>query len=180
VNVNLKRLTIGLACMAPMAAWSVDPARDVARELAWELVGLMHLEEQAQQKVERQILARCRVEKCDADLRQCLMKPDDSYYMEYVVSEAVQELTPDEMRQAIAYFRTESGLKHLDILRAEQGLGGSDTLFSQDDATRARILAFLDTRAGYLVITRSVLLNSVTTYMNRMAAMAFWRCQPGK
>src|SRR5687768_9174942 len=113
---------------APFTAWAIDPAYQRLHELAGELIAVMKLDEQFEQKVEQRILARCNAEKCDADQRRCLMKIDREFFRDVLESEARGELTPEEMAEAIAYFRTEAGLKHLDILRAEQGLGGSQTL----------------------------------------------------
>jgi hypothetical protein len=165
---------------APVAALAVDPAWQARSELARELIAVTKVDEQAVQKVEKLILARCQVEECDADLRECLMKIDKDYFTRFLEVDFRNELTVEETRQAIAYFRTETGLKHLDILRAEQGLGGSDTLFNQSAGTRAGILAFLDTRVGYLLITRSVLTNSASQWIGGKAREAFWRCRPEK
>lgn len=159
---------------------AADPPDKLEEVLARELVATMKIDEQANQKVEKRILDRCRAEKCDADLRQCLMKFDRQDVTEDLESDAVKELTADEMRDAIAYFRSEAGLKHLDILRAEQGLGGEDTIFNQTPGTRARMLAFLDTRAGYLVITRGVLTNRINSWTESRAWMSFWRCKPNR
>jgi hypothetical protein len=181
--MHTQRLQVALAlllCLAPLASRAVDPEWDRTRALARELVSLMKLDEQAVQKTEALILARCRRESCDADLRQCLMKSDREYFAEDFAREARNALSPEEMQQAIDYFRTEAGLRHLDILRAEQGLGGGETLFNQSDETRRRILAFLDTRAGYLLITRSVLTLNSSQLVGWQADDAFWRCQPRK
>ena len=179
VRRNVLLLGWALGC-APAAGWAVDPAWELSHQLARELIAVMKIDEQAVQKVERLILARCRVEDCDADERQCLMKLDKDYFTTFIESDAVKEFTADEMKEAIRYFRSETGLKHLDILRAEQGLGGSDTLFNQSAETRAGILAFLDTRVGYLLITRSVLTNNANQRVAGRAIDAFWRCVPGK
>jgi hypothetical protein len=168
-----------LGC-APVAGWAVDPEWQLRSELARELIVITKVDEQAAQKVEKLILARCQVEKCDGDLRECLMKIDRDYLTLLQESAFKDELTAEETRQAIAYFRTETGQKHLDILRAEQGLGGSDTLFNQSPETRAGILAFLDTRVGYLLFTRSVLTNTTQRWIGGQAREAFWRCQPKK
>lgn len=174
-------LLLGLLLgLAPVAGWTVDPEWRRTQALARELIDRMKLDEQAVQKVERLILARCHSQTCDADQRQCLLKIDREEFAQDFAHTAEKELTPEEMRQAIAYFRTEAGLHHLEILRAEQGLGGQETLFNQSSQTRARILAFLDTRAGYLLITRSVL-NARGSQLVRMKAdLQFWRCFPQK
>lgn len=180
--MDIRRSWSLIAC----AVWAVapglaaDPQYDLKQALARELISVMKLDEQAIQKVEKRILDRCRAEHCDADLRQCLMKFDRQLITLYLESDVVKELRPDEMRDAIAYFRSETGLKHLDILRAEQGLGGDQTLFNQTPETRARMIAFLDTRAGYLVITRGVLTNRANAMTNSRASMSFWRCQPAR
>jgi hypothetical protein len=165
-------LVIGIAssCLA------ADAQSELEERLARELVSVMKLEDQAVQKVEGRILAQCRREKCDADMRQCLMKIDRRDFVGSVGRALRRELTTDEVTQAIAYFKTEAGLKHLDILRAEQGLGGSDNVFNQAPAIRAGILAFLDTRAGYLLITRSVLSDGVNGWVTGQFFEAFYRC----
>jgi hypothetical protein len=173
-------LVLGWALACVPVAGAVDPAWKLRSELAQELIAVTKVDEQAAQKVEKLILARCQVEKCDADLRECLMKIDKHFFTLFLQSDFRDELTAEETRQSIAYFRTETGQKHLDILRAEQGLGGSDTLFNQSAETRAGMLAFLDTRAGYLLITRSLLTNSSNQWIGGKAREAFWRCQPGK
>jgi hypothetical protein len=164
--------------LAPMLASAADPPWKISRDLARELIETTRVDAQAVQKVEAQILARCQIEECDADLRSCLMKIDREYFSSLLEHEFEQALTADEMRQAIAHFRTETGLKHLEILRAEQGLGGKETLFSQTPEVRAAILAFLDTRAGYLLITRGVLRQSADARVDGQARAAFWRCRP--
>jgi hypothetical protein len=165
-------------CVPPCLG--ADPRYELEQALARELIATMNLEDQAVQKAEARILAHCRQIKCDADLRQCLMKIDREYFVTFTVSNVSHELTVTEMKEAIAYFRSEPGLKHLDVLRAEQGLGGHDTIFNQTPAIRARMLTFLDTRAGYLLITRAVLRDGV----NKMASMQFYeafdRCMPAR
>jgi hypothetical protein len=152
---------------------------DDATSLAAELVATMKIDEQASQKVENEILAWCHANKCDADLRRCLMKFDREEITEDLEDAASSALTPDEMKAAIAYFRTETGLKHLDVLRAERGLGGDATLFNQSPEDRARMLGFLDTRAGYLIITRQVLTSQTDRWTTARARWAIWRCKPG-
>ncbi len=178
--MNIRRtlvLTL-LALVGVDSCPAADPQYELENSLAGDLLAIMKVEDQAVQKVERRILARCREEKCDADMRQCLMKIDRQDFSAFVGSDLRHELTADEMKQAIAYFKTEAGLKHLDILRAEQGLGGTDTVFNQTPEIRARILAFLDTRAGYLLITRSVLADGIGNWVRGQYHEAQWRCKP--
>jgi hypothetical protein len=68
---------------APVAAWAADPDPPwiLEKKLARELISVMKLDEQAAQKVEGRILAQCQVEKCDADLRECLMKIDTGFFV---------------------------------------------------------------------------------------------------
>jgi hypothetical protein len=170
---------IGLGiCIPPCLG--ADPHYEMERALARELIATMKLEEQALQKAEARILAHCRHKKCDADLRQCLMKIDRQYFVDFTVSDVTRELTVTEMREGIAYFKSEPGLKHLDVLRAEQGLGGNDTIFNQTPEIRARMLAFLDTRAGYLLITRAVLRDGVNKMATTQFYEAFDRCLPAR
>jgi hypothetical protein len=179
-RLNLLAMILAL-CLAPAMICAGESAHDQERRLAQELVAAMKIEEQFLQKVEARILARCHVDGCDQDLRQCLLKPPDLEYLRSRLETiATREFSPEDLREGIAYFRTETGLKHLDILRAEQGLGGSETLFNQEARTRAGILAFLDTRVGYLLITRSVLTSEASSGVDREARSAFWRCKPEK
>lgn len=178
MNIRRACVLMAVAVLQPLAGWAAEPSDIDEDALASELIATMKIDEQAMQLVENRLLAWCRDEKCDADLRQCVLKFDREEITAFMVSDARSELTPDELRQAIAYFRTETGLRHLDILRAERGLGGDATLFNQTPEDRARMLAFLDTRTGYLIFTRHVLTNESDRAMEGRAFWAIWRCKP--
>ena len=94
MNARRSRSFVGLVfCFAPVAAWAVDPAYQRLEDLSRELIAVMKLDEQLVQKVESRILARCQDEKCDADLRQCLMKIDREYFRERLEWDARSGLT---------------------------------------------------------------------------------------
>lgn len=174
----LGSLVVVSSLALPMTGRAADSQRDLRRDVARDLIATMKLDEQAAQKAEAAVLAWCRAKECDADMRRCVLKFDREEITRNLVVDAENALTVDEMREAIAYFRTETGLKHLDVLRAEQGLGGDATFSNQAPGDRARMLAFLDTRAGYLIITRSVLTSGSYRWAAMRAELAGMRCIP--
>jgi hypothetical protein len=171
-SIGILSLVLGIAPTSSQA----DEARHA---LAEELVRTMKADEQASQRIERIIIARCREEQCDDELRLCLFKIDHNELMLYLVSFAERELTPEEMKAAIAYFRSEIGEKHRQVMRAEVGLSKA-TLYDQTSEARAAMLAFLDTPAGYRLVTRALLTNTdkVSGMVLNHAGRAFSRCKP--
>jgi len=154
-------------------------ASQESRALAEELIRTMKADDQILELAEKQILSRCRSEKCDDELRQCLFKFDRDEFMGTLVYFTARELTPAEMQAAISYFRSEVGDKHRQIMRTELGLA-KPTLTDQTPEARAAMLAFLDTPAGYRLVTRALLTNSdkVRDMIRSQARGAFYRCQP--
>ena len=171
--------SVGVLWLVIAIASTSSQAEESRRELAEELIRAMKADEQAMELAEKQILSRCRYEKCDDELRQCLFKFDRYEFMSTLLSIAERELTPAEMKAGITYFRTEIGEKHRQVLRAEQGLAKA-SLSDQIPEERAAMLAFLDTPAGYLLVTRALLTNSdkVRGMILNESGRAFDRCRP--
>jgi hypothetical protein len=165
---------LSLAAAVVSARDSDDRAR-----LARELVDVMRLAEQAEELIEKQILARCHREKCDNEAMTCMLKLDREELVRHFLNIAKMELTIEELRAAVGYFRTEVGEKHRQILRAERGLART-SLAEQSPEDRQIMLAFLDTRAGYLLFTRAVLTNTsqVNALIRRTAFLAWDDCLP--
>jgi len=160
-------------------AFTGAQASEESRSLAEELIRTMKADDQILELAEKQILSQCRYEKCDDELRQCLFKFDRDEFFGILVYFAERELTPVEMQAAITYFRSEVGDKHRQIMRTELGLAKA-TLNDQTPEARAAMLAFLDTPAGYRLVTRALLTNSekVRQLIRHQARGAFYRCQP--
>jgi hypothetical protein len=154
-------------------------AGESPRDLARELVRVMKVDGQAEQMVEQLILSRCRAEDCDNERRSCMLKFDHEAYTDSLMWIARRELTTAEMKAGIEYFRSEVGMKHRQIMRAEKGLSTA-SLSDQRPEDRVRMLAFLDTPEGYRLVTRAVLTNTseVVDWIARQARMAFADCKP--
>jgi hypothetical protein len=88
-------------------------------------------------------------------------------------------LTPAEMNAAINYFRSETGEKHRQVMRAELGLAKA-SLSDQTPEARSAMFAFLDTPAGYRLVTRALLTNAleIRGLIRMQASRAFARCLP--
>lgn len=170
---------IGFLWLIAGAAQMSLRASEASGPLAAELIRTMNADIQATELVEKQILDRCRVENCDADLRECLLKIDRNFLMYRLARFAMRELTPEEMAAATTYFRTETGEKHRQVMRKDLGLSKA-TLSDQTPEVRAAMLAFLDTPAGYRLVTRALLTNSdeVRGMISSQARDAFYRCRP--
>ena len=124
-------------------------------------------------------LNRCREEKCDADLRECLLKVDRGHLTDMLVNFSIRELTSAEMEAATIYFRSETGERHRQVMRKELGLS-EESLSDQSLEMRTAMLEFLDTPAGYRLVTRALLTNSdeVRWLIGSQAREAFYRCRP--
>jgi hypothetical protein len=138
----------------------------------------MKVDAQAEQLVERQVLSRCRPDDCDNERRACMLKFDHADFTYTLAAIARRELTPAEMKMGIDYFRSEVGMKHRQIMRAEKGLSTA-SLSGQTLEDRARMLAFLDTSVGYRLVTRAVLTNTseVNEWNAWRARLAFADCK---
>jgi hypothetical protein len=173
---------IGILWLTVAAALTnVAQARDSRHKPAEDLIHAMKADEQAWQLVEKQILVLCQPKKCSREEQQCLFKIDADYFLDRLVSLAERELTPAEMEAGATYFRSEIGMKHREVMRAEQGLAKA-TLNDQAPDVRAAMLAFLDTSAGYRLVTRALLTNSVEVnkLITLRARITFYDCKPGK
>jgi hypothetical protein len=144
-----------LVCGALLAS-SVMHAKDHPRQQAAELIRAMRADRLAAERVELMLLDRCKAEGCDADHRACLRKPHPEDFVEHFSSRLARELSAEELRAALDYFESEVGDKHIGVLRGEVGLS-RETLFNQQPEDRARMLAWLDTKPGYLLMTRGFL-----------------------
>jgi hypothetical protein len=167
--------------MVGVALTNVAQAAESRHQPAENLVRAMKADEQAWQLVEKTILALCRPEKCSREEQQCLFKIDPDYFMDRLVYLAEHEMTPEEMEAGAAYFRSEIGMKHREIMRAAQGLAKA-SLNDQAPDVRAAMLAFLGTPAGYRLVTRALLTNSfeVNKMIESQAYRAFYDCKPGQ
>jgi hypothetical protein len=173
------RRSIGVLWLVIGVAITSTQASEESRVLADELVRTMKADDQVIELAEKLILSRCQVEKCDEELRQCLFKFDREEFMGKLVHIAEREFTPAEMKAGITYFRTEIGEKHRQVMRAELGLAKA-SLSDQIPEERVAMLAFLDTPAGYRLVTRALLTNSdqVRGMILNLAGRAFDRCRP--
>lgn len=169
----------GTFCLVLGFAPTSLQADDSRHALAEELVRTMKADEQAAQRIEKIIVDRCRDEQCDDELRQCLFKLDRNELLSDLTYLAERELTPEEMTVATTYFRSEIGERHRQVMRAEVGLSKA-TLYDQPAEARAAMLAFLDTPAGYRLVTRALLTNTdkVNGMILNQAGRAFRRCKP--
>ena len=156
-------------------------AADARVEAAKNLVYAMRADEQAAQLAERYVRDACRNRTCKVDLTKCLAAIDRERILDRLVSLAKRELTVAEMDAGTAYFRSDVGRKHLEIMRATRNLG-KGTLNDQKPEDRAAMLAFLDTSAGYRLVTRSLLTNSteVNQMVGRERSEALWECDPAE
>ena len=169
----------GVLCLVLSVVPTVSQADESRHALAEELVRAMKGDEQAAQRIEKIIIDQCHEEHCDDEARQCLFKIDRNELLSDLTYFAERELTPGEMAAATAYFRSEIGEKHRQVMRAELGLSKA-TLYDQAPEVRAAMLAFLDTSAGYRLVTRALLTNTdkVNGMIRNQAGRAFHRCKP--
>lgn len=169
----------GVLCLILGVAPTSSQADESRHALAEELVRTMKADEQAAERIEKIIIARCREEQCDDELRLCLFKIDRNELLSDLAYFAERELTPEEMTAATAYFRSDIGEKHRQVMRGEVGLSKA-TLYDQAPEARAAMLAFLDTPAGYRLVTRALLTNTdkVSGMIRNQAGRAFRRCKP--
>lgn len=146
-----------------------------------DLIHAMRADEQAARLIERSVRDDCRYQKCKVDLTKCLMTIDREDLMSSLVSLAKRELTPAEIEAGTTYFRSDIGARHLEFMWATRETGKT-YLNDQESTVRAAMLAFLDTPAGYRLVTRSLLTNS--TEFNRMvrlkSRLVFYECQPSE
>jgi hypothetical protein len=85
---------------------------------------------------------------------------------------AEHELTEAEMRDGIAYLRSDVGRKHLVLLRAVEEHRVNKPI--PDAAERASMEAFLDSPVGYRLFTRGLL------WRSELAQRVFWRVVRGR
>ena len=158
---------------------SISFANDSRHLAAVNLIHAMRADEQAAQLVERYVRDACRDSECKVDLTKCVAAIDREGITDRLVRLANRELTPSEIEAGTTYFRSEIGIRHLEVLRATRGLGKA-TLNDQKPEVRTAMLAFLDTSAGYRLVTRSLLTNSteVNQMMNRERRRVFLECRP--
>lgn len=152
-------LVIGVLVALPATA------TDSRREVAENLVHAMRADEQVAQLVERYVRDACRDGSCMVDLTKCLGAIDRNRVMDRLVTIARRELTSSEMEAATVYFRSDVGMRHSEVMKTSRGLSKA-SLNEQSPEVRAAMLAFLDTSAGYRLVTRSILTNS--TEVNRI------------
>jgi hypothetical protein len=114
----------------------------------------------------------------DRDQRECLLKIDSEFVVRGL-KRLAGELNAEETRAAIAYFGSPIGKQHRELMRAEVGLSRA-TLLDYTPDERVAFIAFLDTPAGYRLVTRSLLTGSPE--VRNLARMAAFdsrnRCLP--
>jgi len=150
-------------------------------ETAEELIRAMRADELIAQLVERSVRSQCEFKRCEVDLNVCLTNLDRTEIISTLVRIARRELTPAEMKAAIAYFQSEVGSRHLEVIRASKNIG-EGSLNDQKPDTRAAMLAFLDTPAGYRLVTRGMLTNSeeANWLVLRNAGRVLELCRPAQ
>lgn len=160
---NLASLLCGLCLVAP-GAQAGDPGSD----LALQLIRAMKVDEQAAMKVHNLAASRWRSGNITEQQRDCALKVSQTDFTDMLMHFARRELTPAEMQAAIEYFKSTTGMKHIEVMRAEQGLAAT-SFFKQDPDDQAKMLAFLETPAGYRLITRGLLTTSTeaSNYVDR-------------
>jgi hypothetical protein len=165
-----------LACGALLAS-GVTYGKDDSRQLAAELIRAMRADRLAAERVEVMLLDRCKEAGCDADHRQCLKKPHPEDFVEYFSGRLARELSDAEMLTALQYFESEVGDKHIAVLRGEVGQS-RETLFNQQPQDRARMLAWLDTRPGYVLVTRGFLTRTseINNWIGMRVRRAWFDC----
>ena len=148
-------------------------------EPAENLVRAMKVEELVARLVERDVRWRCEIEKCEIDLKVCLATMDRAFIEYWLVGIAERELTTAEMEAATAYFRSDTGMRHIEVIRATLGIGKA-SLNDEKPEIRAAMLAFLDTPAGYRLVTRAVLTNTdaVNSIIRWQSREVLGKCRP--
>ena len=166
-------LIVGLLLVVP------THAGDAKDEAAGSLVRTMGAVELVEQLVERSVRQQCEIKGCEVELEARLSTTDSGLIMNTLVQIAKRELTPAEMEAAIAYFRSEVGSRHLEVIRATRNVGKA-SLNDQPSEMRAAMLAFLDTPAGYRLVTRAMLTSSeeVNWLILRTAGHVVEQCRP--
>lgn len=156
-------------------------AADSREEAAQNLIRAMRADELVAQLAERYVRRNCEHRKCEVDLTVCLATMDRGEIVRTLVNIATRELTPAETEAATAYFHTEAGARHLDVIRATQYVGEA-SMNDQKPEIRTAMLAFLDTSAGYRLVTRAMLTNSdeVNWLIMRTAGQVRDRCRPAQ
>ena len=148
-------------------------------EAAENLVRAMKVEELVAQLVERDVRWKCQIGKCEIDLKVCLTTMDRAFIEYWLVGIAKRELTTAEMEAATLYFRSDTGMRHIEVIRANLGIGKA-SLNDEKPEIRAAMLAFLDTPAGYRLVTRAVLTNTdaVNTIIRWQSREVLVKCRP--
>ena len=150
-------------------------------EVAEDLIRAMRVDELVAQLVERDVRSECRVRKCAVDLKACLKTINRDEIMMWLVFVVEDELTPAEMKAATAYFRSDVGMRHREVIEATRNVGKA-SLQDQPPEIRTVMLKFLDTPAGYRLVTRAVLTNTerVDRIIERQASDVLNACQPAE
>jgi hypothetical protein len=152
-------------------------AEESPRELGRQLVRVMGVDEHAALGVQRSVSQNVLGEAGESQ-RECIRRIGRDEFTESLGSIAAGDLTPSEMLDAIQYFLSPIGIKHLRTIREQPGATRvSMSSFSREDQSAMR--AFLDTMAGYRLMTRGLLTSSpeARSLFDRKVREALRKCQ---
>ena len=137
-----------MASSAGALAIAADPSD---KELARQLVEIMGADRRAADQMHGMADAQFRDGTIKLAQRECIRHVGREEFTERLANLVEQRLKPDEMRDGIAYFTSEVGRKHLAAIEQKASVAAEDWPERR---------AFLDTTAGYLLITRGLVTSS--------------------
>ncbi len=140
--------------LALLVAWVplVSPSAErPLMELPRELVSVMRADERATRELHSLAETMYRMDQLTRAQHDCVLAANRTEFNEELASLVRSTLTMQEMQESLDYFRSEVGQKHLDAIDARENV-------SRAQWQQRR--AFIDTRAGYLLITRALLTTS--------------------
>ena len=143
--LNRAHLVLVVLSCAVLSARAAEPAEDA---LARQLVQVMQVDERAARQMHRLAEAQYRADTLTRAQHDCILAGNRTEFTERLASLASRGLTMQELRAAIAYFESDVGRRHL------ESIDDRTNVSSREWAQRR---AFLDSSAGYALITRSLL-----------------------
>jgi hypothetical protein len=139
------------------------------KSLAEELVEVMGADQRAADTMHSLADAQFRDGTIKLKQRECIRHVGRNEFTERL-ARLVRKLNPEEMRDAIAYFNSAVGRRHLEAIEQKANV-------TAEEWPQRR--AFLDTTAGYVLLTRATLTDSseATAVVNQVIRTRFYECE---
>jgi hypothetical protein len=154
-------------------AWLVGPSAFAAdkppRDPAEELVEVMGADQRAADTMHSLADSQLRDGTTKLKQRECIRQVGREEFTDWFARLVDRNLKPEEMRDALAYFTSAVGKKHLEAIEQKANV-------TAEDWPERR--AFLDTTPGYQLITRALLTDSseAKRVVDRIIRSRFYEC----